>query len=321
MDDWQSIIADYLLHVRATRTDSTATFYASRLGVFSKWIAARDVQIEEFRMRHLSAYLAERKQLGTVGANTLRHDAMAVRTFVRWCYTQGVIDADVLARMELPAGEVPSVAVPTQDEVRKMIAAITERQAKHRKLSVRRQERDFLRDRDMALFCVLIECGLRISEAISLRVVDWDEARAQLTIRPGKTHKPRTIPVSAELAHVISNWMRRRPATETDSLLITVYGDTLKADSVREWLTRVQADAGVPHYSLHSLRHYALSELVHRASVLVAREVAGHASLATTNRYASLHPDMVRAGVEQAGTLGSILRQARPQRAHRRKVI
>jgi integrase/recombinase XerC len=287
--------------------------------MLADFAAQRDSAIGEFRLRDMRAYLASRR--GVVGANTLRHDAITARTFFRWAHENGYVDVDVLARLELPAGETPHIAVPTTDDVRKLLEAVDARQEKHVKASLRRREREFLRSRDRAILCVMAETGLRVSEVAALMLEDFDATRLLLRIRPGKTHKGRDIPVSADLTGVLKAWLARRPKTADLHLFLTVYGDQVKPDSIREWLRRVEAEAGIGHFTLHSLRHYALSELVHRASVLVAREVAGHASIATTNRYASINPDAVRQGVEEAGTLQSILRAPKPRRPVRKKVV
>ena len=146
-----------------------------------------------------------------------------------------------------------------------------------------------------------------------------DLQRRAISVRPGKTHKARVVPISAELGGLIGTWLRLRPAIEGRALYLSVFGERVPADTLRQWLSNLCVAAGVEHVRPHDLRRFALSELVHKASVLVAREVAGHASIATTNRYASINPELVRQGVEQAGVLAT--RSGEADKPKRRRVI
>jgi integrase len=52
--------------------------------------------------------------------------------------------------------------------------------------------------------------------------------------------------------------------------------------------------AGVTGWSLHGLRHYALSQIA-RTDVLAAQQIAGHTSLVVTQGYLHTSADQVRA--------------------------
>jgi integrase len=58
---------------------------------------------------------------------------------------------------------------------------------------------------------------------------------------------------------------------------------------VRNWWVRCLERAGVPHFPMHELRHSAIDELNRQTGdVVAASQLAGHASVATTQTY--LHP-------------------------------
>jgi integrase/recombinase XerC len=297
-------VDDFLANITATRSAGTARYYSSRLATLLDYLRTRDLDILDIRPRHLDAYLAGR--VPKVSRNTLRHDAIAARSFTRWARAAGLIETDALANYVLPAGELPTMRAPSADTVASLLAQAGRPDRTARSAAERRRHQT-ITARDRAMVGTLAETGLRISEMAALDVQDVDLQRRVLTVRPGKTHKARVVPISTELGALIGTWLRVRPDVPDPALYLSIFGERVLTDTLREWLSRLCVAAGVEHVRPHDLRRYALSELVHKASVLVAREVAGHASIATTNRYASINPELVRQGVDQAGVLAGLV--------------
>jgi site-specific recombinase XerD len=69
-------------------------------------------------------------------------------------------------------------------------------------------------------------------------------------------------------------------------------GKLTSASTLRSWMQRAQARAGLPLTSgIHILRHTFCSHLAMRgAPVRAIQELAGHADLSTTMRYMHLSP-------------------------------
>ncbi len=69
-------------------------------------------------------------------------------------------------------------------------------------------------------------------------------------------------------------------------------GNLISANTLRSWMQRAQARAGLPLTSgVHILRHTFCSHLaMHGAPVRAIQELAGHADLSTTMRYMHLSP-------------------------------
>ena len=69
-------------------------------------------------------------------------------------------------------------------------------------------------------------------------------------------------------------------------------GNLISANTLRSWMQRAQARAGLPLTSgVHILRHTFCSHLAMRgAPVRAIQELAGHADLSTTMRYMHLSP-------------------------------
>jgi site-specific recombinase XerD len=78
------------------------------------------------------------------------------------------------------------------------------------------------------LLLLLYGSGLRISEALHLRIADFDADAGVLTIRETKFFKSRFVPVGRDLARVLCDYMKRQWAgrTQTDA---THFSEPIKA--------------------------------------------------------------------------------------------
>ena len=59
---------------------------------------------------------------------------------------------------------------------------------------------------------VIYSCGLRLTEATRLRVVDIDSDRMLLRVEKGKGEKDRYVPLPGRTLHLLREWWERRPS-------------------------------------------------------------------------------------------------------------
>jgi len=113
------------------------------------------------------------------------------------------------------------------------------------------------------IFRLLYCCGLRASEATSLRISDVDTKENLLSVVNSKHGKTRYIPLTAELGDRLSNYIDNRPRSLllTDFLFETPNGGTYKVISLYQTFRKFIYKAGIPHLGkgkgprLHDLRH------------------------------------------------------------------
>jgi integrase len=153
-------------------------------------------------------------------------------------------------------------------------------------------------------FEVLASTGLRISEAIALRVTDLDLVADQprLHVRraivdgqltaPKSRHGRRTIPISTTLAAQLRPIATGR--AETDLVFVGAQGAALRPGNVRyRVMIPAAARAGVPWARFHTLRHTCAALLIAAgASALRLQRWMGHHSAAfTLDTYGHLMQD------------------------------
>lgn len=160
---------------------------------------------------------------------------------------------------------------------------------------------------DPVLFRVLYATGMRISEALNLKVRDFDPARVTIEVRDSKNRENRVVPITTRLAATLQDYIAAaHPDPDPAHSLFHTGDPTKPADksTVYNRLRRYLADADIPHFPggphIHSLRHgFAVANLRRWArggSDLVVMlpylsAYMGHADLRGTQYYLQLTAD------------------------------
>lgn len=137
--------------------------------------------------------------------------------------------------------------------------------------------------------------GMRRGEQFHSRWSDWKKNEGVLYVT-GKTG-PREVRINHAARRCLSR-MRRR--TRPEQIFITPERNVSPVDR-RLWFERAVKRAGLASkFRYHDLRHTFCSRLVAAGvPLLEVQQLAGHASYATTLRYAHLSPDHRRKAVEK----------------------
>ena len=141
--------------------------------------------------------------------------------------------------------------------------------------------------RDRAILEVLYGCGLRVSEAVELKVscLYFDEGFVRII---GKGNKERLVPIGEIAAEAVNEYLGRRPeAADTaseDILFLNRFGRSLSRQSMFKMIKKQALIADVrAEISPHTFRHSFATHLVENgADLRVVQEMLGHESITTT---------------------------------------
>lgn len=149
--------------------------------------------------------------------------------------------------------------------------------------------------RDRTLYEVFYSTGLRVTEAIRLRVPDADMSQATLFVAESKHFKDRYVPVGQTACRYLDEYLARvRPlllrnaAQPADApLFLSRLGRVLDKSGVEDKLQLYAARARIrKHITVHVFRHTLATEMLrHGADLRQIQELLGHASLRTTQIY------------------------------------
>ncbi len=232
------------------------------------------------RPADVRAFLAARHADGLSAATRARRLA-AVRSFFRYLARRHDCDCPSVRLVATPRAHRPApraLSEPAARAVARDIGADSDLPA--------------VQARDAALFTLLYGCGLRISEALGLRVRDapLPGGTGMLTVR-GKGAKERGLPVLPAVRVAVEAWLRHHPDGQPDSpLFVGVRGGRLNPAVAQRTLRVFRRHAGIPeHATPHALRHsFATHLLAAGADLRAIQDLLGHASLSTTQRYTSV---------------------------------
>jgi integrase/recombinase XerD len=157
--------------------------------------------------------------------------------------------------------------------------------------------------RDRALLELLYACGLRATEALTLRVTDVNR-RAGYVQCSGKGRKERLVPVGGEALAWLARYLAEarprlaaaRRASASPLLFVGPRGRALTRQSLWLIVTRAARRAGLrQRVSPHTLRHCFASHLLEGGADLRAvQTMLGHADISTTQIYTHLPSAAIR---------------------------
>jgi len=150
---------------------------------------------------------------------------------------------------------------------------------------------------DHALCLLMLRCGLRVSEVARLKRADLDWEQQALRVNQGKGRKDRVVYVAADALTALRSCLALRPAVVPDDLLFWNQKRPqrpLSSKGIQKKLERYAKAADIKA-SCHSLRHTFASNLLEEgAEVISIKELLGHASIKSSERYAKLSNQRVK---------------------------
>jgi site-specific recombinase XerD len=139
--------------------------------------------------------------------------------------------------------------------------------------------------RDRAFVAVAMATGLRFEEILELPLSSFDRLHGELVIR-GKGNRVRTARLSPRALKYVRAYLKDRPASDSDRLWLTEYGQPLTYQGGYSIIKRIRRKSGVDRIHWHLFRHgFAQHALVAGAHQGLVQEMLGHASPAMTRKY------------------------------------
>jgi integrase/recombinase XerD len=142
--------------------------------------------------------------------------------------------------------------------------------------------------RDRAILELMYACGLRVSEAVDLRISDVELDAGILTCK-GKGSKTRKIPIGKSAVEWLKSYLvlrRRKENIEIQNLFVTSLGRPLNRQTIFLFIKEYAEKIGLQDVSPHTLRHSFATHLVQNsADIRSVQQMLGHADISTTQIY------------------------------------
>lgn len=140
--------------------------------------------------------------------------------------------------------------------------------------------------RDKALILFLYATGLRISEALNVKLSDLEDNWVKVTMAKGE--KQRMVPIADAAMEAIREYLHKRPCS-SEYLFVNKNCDKLSRISAYN-ITKKYLNVS-PHVLRHS---FATALVLGGADLRVVQELLGHASLNTTQIYTHIQKENLK---------------------------
>lgn len=160
--------------------------------------------------------------------------------------------------------------------------------------------------RNRAMLLLTHWAGMRVGEVAALRVGDVlgldGQVKPEIRLEPSQTkgRRPRVVFVPEKLRRELGAYVRQHESRlPAERLFRTQKREGFSANTLCQTLNAIYRQAGLEGATSHSGRRSFITTLASKGvGVRVLASLAGHRSIATTQRYIDVNDDMMRAAVE-----------------------
>jgi len=154
--------------------------------------------------------------------------------------------------------------------------------------------------RDFTIVTLFLNCGMRLSELVSINIRDIRDNKITIT---GKGNKQRTVYLNNACQMALSSYLPLRLKTETTDSALFLNKDSkrLGARSIQRMIEKYVKLANLdPRITVHKLRHTAATLMYQHGNVDIRalQAILGHEQLSTTEIYTHINEKRLQDAVE-----------------------
>lgn len=308
-NDFPDTMVEFLNYMDAikNRSKNTVSEYATDLRTFFRYVKwsrgltdvedpsdeeafskipikdCNDEFVKKITITDAYAFLSFCKDARGNSARTRARKVSTLRDFFKFCKSQkGIIKDDPMAALDSPKLNKTLPKYLTLEEATELLSSAFDGPHK---------------ERDFAIITLFLNCGMRLSELVSLNYTDIrDDNTIKVT---GKGNKERTIYLNDACISAINSYMRVRPVdgvVDREALFLSNRKQRISPKTVQHIVYTALDKAGLEGYSTHKLRHTAATLMYQYgdADVLVLKEILGHENVGTTQIYTHVVNDQLK---------------------------
>jgi integrase/recombinase XerD len=296
---------EYMLSIKG-RSEKTVSEYFLDLRTFYRFLAIRyhlckknenfdDIDInlitldilKKVQIMDLHSFIAyiDRERNNT--NRTKARKIACLRSFFKYLYSiVKLIPVNPAVDLETPKKNSRLPVALTLDESKEMLTSIKGSNEK----------------RDYAIITLFLNCGLRLSELISINI---EKIKGDTLTVVGKGNKERTIYLNDVCIKAIEDYLAVRPDAlpgHESALFLSNRKTRFTQRGVQHMVDKYLNEAGLAgkNYSPHKLRHTAATLMYQygHVDIRALQEILGHESVSTTQIYTHIDKEQLRDAVK-----------------------
>ncbi len=247
-------------------------------------------------------------------SETLNRKTAVLRACLSHAVDINLIDANPLARLKpLKTGKHHVVRYLSEDETKRLLEALNEREAKLRQ--ERESANQWRRERGYKLYPVIathefadhlkplvllaLNTGLRQGALFNLKweFIDFSNRTFFVPAYLNKNGKAQHFPLNQIAYNVLQQWYQQR---KSDSLIFPGKDKDTPLNNVNKAWRGVLANADITNFRWHDMRHDFASKLIFNGvSLYTVSKLLAHSSISVTERYAHLEKNQMSLAAEK----------------------
>ncbi|MEG2021711.1 MAG: tyrosine-type recombinase/integrase, partial [Oscillospiraceae bacterium] len=227
----QQAVDDFLLEQRVRgNTDKTLDYYVGSLKKFAVFFGT-DIALDRISHAILRQYTVSLQDSG-LASTSIQTYIRALRAFLTFCYTEEYLSENLSERFRLPKSKRPQIDILTDEECNRLLM--------HFNLKY------FAQLRDYCMCALMLDCGLRINEVVTLRI-EYLHLQDGYLLVDGKGNKQRSVPIGYCTRRTLARYLRRRPAmSDVTYVFVTARGLPVHQSTLKQLFRKLKDRCAIP---------------------------------------------------------------------------
>ena len=252
---------------------STVNSYGTDIKSFVAYLFEQNVQFDKVELLHLSSFIEQLRDKEHGSPNSIRRKIISIRQFYKYLFES----------QQLPSNPFVESIIPEREEI--LPPLLTEKQLKKILEACAQQNSPLKKTRDLAILHLLSLEGIKVSELISLRWVDFlGSEQGDFSLRI-KGEKDRTILLNKKSGKSLKDYEKILLETEQEHLTpskltniffafkgreLSLQLEQITRHGLKFLLYEIGAKVGIKKLNTELLRHYAIHHLLETFGDLTA---------------------------------------------------
>jgi len=229
----------------------------------------------------------------TLSGSTLQNHWKAIRSLFNYCIEpeRALVKKNPALALKCPHENHEAIIPITKQEIDAILLATeyANQSTPSNRAAFKMRRRTWVRD--LAMFLVLLDTGIRAGELSRLHLCDYDQNEKYLFIEPyGNSEiktKSRPVYISDRTASALWDYLVKRDCKDQKApLFLSDRGEGVTPNSIRLLLADLSKKAGLRGIHPHMFRHtYAIEFLRNGGNIYTLQRVLGHSDLKMCKRY------------------------------------
>ncbi len=273
------IIQDFIEYLKSRQVSkNTLVSYERDINQLVTHLNDVDKKMIEATKDDLQNYVVYMQTVGKSNA-TISRSVASIKAFYKYLLKNKIVEENITEEVIAPKVEKRELSILTTKEIENLLEQPS--------------TSDLKGQRDKAMLEVLYATGIRVTELISIRMLDVNINSGYIKVK--KKNKERTIPLGNVALKYLKEYIENvRPllikTEEEETLFINANGQKMTRQGFWKILKQYKEQAKIDkELTPHTIRHsFAVHLLQNGAEVKMVQEILGHTDVASTLMYTQM---------------------------------